>query len=131
MSVKEYLASIERELGIAKAEEEKLSGGCKASAARVRNSLLAIGKACSESRKIALEAGKAIPVKKRTPKPKSDDDKSGDESMPDAPVPELKRQDAMSSLQLADAARAAMAAEAASEAAIPAPLTKSRRGRQP
>lgn len=66
--VKSQLASIDSHLAIAKLEEEKLSKGCKASAARCRNALLEIGKICSEARKDVLEIGKAVPTKKRAPK---------------------------------------------------------------
>ena len=94
-SIAEHLASIERSLATAKAENAKLEKGCKASAAKLRNALLEIGKTCSDSRRDALEAGKAIVVKKRLPKPESKDASSGEEQ-PDVPV--LERQDAVADL---------------------------------
>ncbi len=71
--VKGHLSSIDGHLATAKLEEEKLSKGCKASAARCRNSLLEIGKICSEARKDVLEIGKAVPTKKRAPKDPKDE----------------------------------------------------------
>ncbi len=59
-SIAEHLASIERSLTMAKAENEKLAKGCKASAPKVRNALLDIGKTCSDSRK--AEQPDAVPV---------------------------------------------------------------------
>lgn len=68
MSVRSSLAEIERCLVIAKAENEKLSRGIRSSAPKLRAALLEIGKSVNESRKLALDIGKAIPVKKRMPK---------------------------------------------------------------
>src|SRR4051812_24475823 len=68
MSVKDQLASIERYLVQAKLEDEKLEKGVKSAAPKLRASLLEIGKIVSEGRKVALDAGKAIPIKKRVPK---------------------------------------------------------------
>ena len=74
------ISEIERYLAIAKLEQAKLDNGCKASAARVRGALLEIGKEVSQSRKLALDAGKAIVTKKRAPK----EEKNQDESPEDA-----------------------------------------------
>lgn len=71
MSVKEQLSKLEQHLAAAKLEEEKLASGSKRAAANLRASLLEIGKGCSETRKLALDAGKAVPVKKRIPKQES------------------------------------------------------------
>ena len=68
MSVQSSLAEIERCLVIAKSENEKLSRGIRSSAPKLRAALLEIGKSVNESRKLALDIGKAIPVKKRMPK---------------------------------------------------------------
>ncbi len=91
MSVSEQLAAIEHALAIAKAENDKLAKGQKAAAPKVRNSLLDIGKTCSDARKAVLDIGKGIPVKKRAPKEVKEDPvpSSGDESpevVPAAPV---------------------------------------------
>ena len=80
MSVKDQLSQIERYLIQAKLEDEKLEKGVKSAAPKVRASLLEIGKLVSESRKAALDAGKAIPVRKRAPK----EEKKHDESPEDA-----------------------------------------------
>ena len=99
-SLKDQLARLEGFLATAKLEEAKLSGGCKASAAKLRNSLLEIGKGCYELRKSALDLGKAIPVKHRV-KPEA--------PLPaDAPLspPELKRQEGMSAVDVAHIAAA-------------------------
>lgn len=68
MSVASLLAEIERSLGVAKLHDEKLAKGIRSSAPKLRASLLEIGKLVGESRKLALEAGKSIPVKHRAPK---------------------------------------------------------------
>lgn len=68
MSVTDLLAAIDSRLSIAKAENEKLSRGIRSSAPKLRAALLEIGKSVNESRKLALDLGKAIPVKKRMPK---------------------------------------------------------------
>lgn len=68
MSVTDLLAAIDSRLSIAKSENEKLSRGIRSSAPKLRAALLEIGKSVNESRKLALDIGKAIPVKKRMPK---------------------------------------------------------------
>lgn len=68
MSVSDLLVSIDARLSIAKAENEKLTKGIRSSAPKLRAALLEIGKLVGESRKLALDLGKAIPVKKRAPK---------------------------------------------------------------
>ena len=68
MSVTDLLAAIDSRLSIAKSENEKLSRGIRSSAPKLRAALLEIGKSVNESRKLALDLGKAIPVKKRMPK---------------------------------------------------------------
>ena len=68
MSVQSSLAEIERCLAIAKQHDEKLAKGVRSSAPKLRAALLDIGKLVGESRKVALDAGKQIPVKKRAPK---------------------------------------------------------------
>ena len=78
MSVKEQLSKLESYLTEAKHEDEKLAGGNKKAAANLRASLLEIGKICSESRKLALDAGKAVPVRKRAPKSEPVEIKEGD-----------------------------------------------------
>lgn len=82
MSVKDQLAAIERYLLQAKSEDEKLEKGIKSAAPKVRASLLEIGKIVSEGRKLALDHGKAIPVKKRAPKVESKSDEELPESSP-------------------------------------------------
>lgn len=72
MSVSDLLAAIDSRLSIAKAENEKLSRGIRSSAPKLRAALLEIGKSVSESRKLALDICKGIPVKKRLPKPSAD-----------------------------------------------------------
>jgi len=72
MSVTDLLAAIDSRLSIAKSENEKLSRGIRSSAPKLRAALLEIGKSVNESRKLALDIGKAIPVKKRLPKPSAD-----------------------------------------------------------
>src|SRR5690606_31401865 len=67
MSIAASIAQMEHYLNLAKAEDAKLQKGTRSSAAKVRSALLEMGKECS-ARKAALEAGKAIPVKKRAPK---------------------------------------------------------------
>lgn len=67
MSVTDLLAAIDSRLSIAKSENEKLSRGIRSSAPKLRAALLEIGKSVNESRKLALDLGKAIPVK-RMPK---------------------------------------------------------------
>ena len=68
MSVTDLLAAIDSRLSIAKSENEKLSRGIRSSAPKLRAALLEIGKSVNESRNLALDLGKAIPVKKRMPK---------------------------------------------------------------
>ena len=68
MSIKDQLTQIERYLIQAKIEDERLEKGVKSAAPKLRASLLEIGKIVSESRKAALDAGKAIATKKRAPK---------------------------------------------------------------
>ena len=96
MSVSAQLAEIERYLIIAKAEDAKLAKGTKSAAAKLRGALLEIGKECSESRKLALGHGKAIPVKKRAPK----ESKESEEELPEA-IPQLQRQDASADVKVA------------------------------
>ena len=88
MSIKDSLARIEHYLNLAKADDDKLAAGTKSAAPKVRSSLLEIGKLCSESRKIALDCGKAIATKKRVPK----ETKSSDEELPES-SPILERAD--------------------------------------
>ena len=119
MSLKQHIASIESHIAVAKQEEIKLSGGCKAAAARFRGSLLEIGKICSEGRKDALDIGKAVPVRRRIPKEsdpasiESDPEEKKEtqivapDVLPDA-SPVLARQDALVD-PIVDAARAALA----------------------
>ena len=109
MSIQSNLAAIEKYLAVAKAEDAKLASGTKSSAAKVRAALLEIGKECSESRKLALDCGKAIPTKKRVPKePKSDS-----EELPESP-PALKRADDVKAPEVSDT-----------------PTIKPKRGRKP
>jgi hypothetical protein len=141
-SVKDQLAKIDSYLAIAKAEEEKLSKGCKAAAAKLRNALLEVGKECSELRKNVLDIGKAIPVKHRAPKdqqaPSSGseadegDVKEAEVKMPDLPpLPsELKRQDGMSIADLMAAPPAQPVAPPAQPAAPLAPAKKPRAPRK-
>lgn len=68
MSVQSSLAEIERCLAIAKQHDDRLAKGVKSAAPKLRAALLDISKLVGESRKVALEAGKQIPVKKRVPK---------------------------------------------------------------
>lgn len=68
MSVADLLNSIEMSLTRAKLENEKLSKGTKSAAPKVRAALLEIGKHVAESRKLVLDIGKSIPVKRREPK---------------------------------------------------------------
>jgi len=100
MSIAASIAQMEHYLNLAKAEDAKLQKGTRSSAAKVRSALLEIGKECSGARKAALEAGKAIPVKKRVPKAaeakeskESKESKSDDELLPEV-SPVLERQDA-------------------------------------
>jgi len=72
MSVQSSLAEIERCLAIAKQHDEKLVKGVRSSAPKLRAALLDISKLVGESRRVALEVGKQIPVKKRVPKPAAD-----------------------------------------------------------
>ena len=65
MSIKDSLARIEHYLNLAKADDDKLAAGTKSAAPKVRSSLLEINKLCLESRKIALDCGKAIVTKKQ------------------------------------------------------------------
>ena len=65
----------------------------KSAAPKVRSSLLEIGKLVSESRKLALDHGKAIPTKKRVPKAEI----KSDEEMPESP--QLERQDAVAEVK--------------------------------
>lgn len=90
MAVQQHLAEIERCLAMAKAENEKLIKGTKSAAPKLRSALLDIGKNVSEGRKLALDVGKAIPVKKRIPK-----EAKVEEELP-AESPELERQDGVS-----------------------------------
>lgn len=92
MSIQSNLAAIEQYLAIAKQEDVKLAKGTKSSAAKVRSALLEIGKECSQSRKLALDAGKQIPVKKKIPKEEKVEVKEADsENLPDeSPVLETK-----------------------------------------
>ena len=62
----------------------------------MRSSLLEIGKLCSESRKIALDCGKAIATKKRVPK----EAKSSDKELPES-SPVLERADGAQSAEAA------------------------------
>ena len=89
MSVQASLAKIEHYLNQAKEDDAKLASGVKSAAPKVRSSLLEIGKLVSESRKLALDHGKAIPVKKCAPK----ESKESEEELPEA-IPQLERQDA-------------------------------------
>lgn len=91
-TVKSELDNIERQLSIAKAENERLGKGTKCAAAKLRAALLEIGKSCSESRKLALDAGKSIPVKKREPK-EAKEEEDPEEKLPEA-TPLLERQNA-------------------------------------
>ena len=93
MSVKDQLSQIKHYVALAEAEEERLSRGVKSAAPKLRGSLLNVGKLCSESRKLALDCGKQIPVKKRAPKVES----KSDEEMPESP--ELERQDAVAEVK--------------------------------
>ena len=93
MSIKDSLARIEHYLLLAKDDDAKLASGVKSAAPKVRSSLLEIGKLVSESRKLALDAGKQIPVKKRVPKVES----KSDEEMPESP--ELERQNAVAEVK--------------------------------
>ena len=86
MGIESNLAAIEKYLSVAKTEDAKLASGTKSSAAKVRAALLEIGKECSQSRKLALDFGKAIPSKKRVPK----EEKSDSEELPESP-PALER----------------------------------------
>ena len=95
------LAEIERYLIIAKAEDAKLSAGTKSSAPQVRASLLEIGKLVSESRKLALDAGKQIPVKKSLPK----ESKESEEELPEA-IPQIERQDASADVKAVEVSEA-------------------------
>ena len=88
MSIKDSLARIEHYLLLAKEDDAKLASGVKSAAPKVRSSLLEIGKLVSESRKLALDHGKAIPTKKRVPKSEA----KSDEEMPESPP--LEPQDA-------------------------------------
>ena len=121
-SLKDQLARLEGFLTTAKLEEAKLSGGCKASAAKLRNALLEIGKGCYELRKSALDLGKAIPVKHRA---KPEEKKAEEAPLPaDAPPspPELKRQEGMSA---ADVANIAAAVQELAPTPAPQPLAVS------
>ena len=100
MSVSAQLAEIERYLIIAKAEDAKLAKRTKSAAAKLRGALLEIGKECSNSRKLALDHGKAIPVKKRAPK----ESKESEEELPEA-IPQLERQDASAEVKVAEVSR--------------------------
>ena len=93
MSIQASLAKIEHYLLQAKEDDAKLASGVKSAAPKVRSSLLEIGKLVSESRKLALDHGKAIPVKKRFPKVES----KSDDEMPESP--ELERQDAVAEVK--------------------------------
>jgi hypothetical protein len=114
-----YLTEIERLLTLAKAENTKLEGGCKASAPKVRNSLLDIAKQCAESRKVVLDIGKAIEVKHRVKPAEPAEQKPAEpDDLPLAP-PKLERQSAQSS-------------EPATAAAVaPEPVKKLRAARKP
>ena len=87
MSISASLARIEHYLLQAKDDDAKLAAGTKSSAPKVRASLLEIAKICSESRKLVLDAGKAIPVKRRVPKSEN----KSDEELPDS-SPALERE---------------------------------------
>ena len=93
MSVQASLAKIEHYLNQCKEDDAKLALGVKSAAPKVRSSLLEIGKLVSESRKLALDHGKAIPTKKRVPKVES----KSDEEMPESPA--LERQDAVAEVK--------------------------------
>ena len=95
MSVKPSLARIEHYLNQAKEDDAKLAAGTKSAAPKVRSSLLEIGKIVSEARKIALDCGKQIPVKKRVPKVEAKSE--SDESLPEPPV--LERQDGVAEVK--------------------------------
>ena len=116
MSVQASLAKIEHYLNQAKEDDAKLASGVKSAAPKVRSSLLEIGKLVSESRKLALDHGKAIPTKKRVPKVESKESES-DESPPEPPA--LERQDASAGVKVAE--------PEASET----PTIKPKRGRKP
>jgi hypothetical protein len=72
-AIKAQLSSLGNHLAVAISEEEKLSKGCKASAARCRNALLELAKGCSAARKDVLEVGKSVPTKKRAPRDPKDE----------------------------------------------------------
>ena len=121
--IKAQLSLIVGHLATAKAEEIKLSGGCKASAARCRNALLEIGKICSETRKDVLEVGKAVQTKKRIPKdpeevkpdpePESEEEKTAEPVPPKDLLPsigEIKSADILEALRVSDAASLVVAA---------------------
>ena len=132
MSVKDRLAAMEGYLTTAKLEESKLAGGCKSSAARCRNALLELAKACSDVRKDVLEVGKAVPTKKRAPKSpeevKPESEESEEEKVTDAPVVSLVA-------NVLEALRVSDAASLAAEDAPPLPpvlvSTKKPRARKP
>ena len=93
MSIQSSLAKIEHYLLQAKEDDAKLASGVKSAAPKVRSSLLEIGKLVSESRKLALNHGKAIPTKKRVPKSEAE----SDDEMPESP--ELECQDAVAEVK--------------------------------
>ena len=87
------MVKIEHYLLQAKEDDAKLASGVKSAAPKVRSSLLEIGKLVSVSRKLAVDHGTAIPVKKRVPNVAS----KFDEEMPESP--ELERQDAVAEIK--------------------------------
>lgn len=130
-TIKSQLAAIDGHLATAKLEEIKLAGGCKASAARCRNALLEIGKLCSEIRKDVLDVGKAVPVKKRVPKPLAEEVKP-DEVESDGSEPEEKKETQIVAPDVLPAAPPVLVRQdgIATSAPIPIPAKKPRAPRK-
>ena len=103
MSISSNLSEIERYLVIAKQEDVKLARGVKSSAAKLRSALLEIGKECSECRKVVLDLGKNIEVKKRVPK----EEKKAEELPLLAPA--LERQDGSEDVEPAESSPISLA----------------------
>ena len=100
--IKAQLESIDKHLATAKLEGVKLASGCFASAARCRNSLLEIGKICSEVRKDVLDIGKSVKSAKRVLKDSKQPDKEEDvEPVNDVPS-EVKASDVLEALRVHD-----------------------------
>ena len=106
MSTSSNLSKIKRYLSVAKQEDVKLAKGVKSSAAKLRGALLEIGKECSECRKVVLDLGKKIEVKKRVPTEAKEEKKA--EELP-LVAPALERQDGSEDVEPAESSPISLA----------------------